>query len=69
MWKSVLETGKGESILQYYSEKYQKEWHHEQPSPSVFHLTEPTNWQTVSGEAVRIKGRQLIFLGEQSRKG
>lgn len=59
MWKSVLETGKGESILQYSSEKYQKEWHHEQPSPSVFHLTEPTNWQTVSGEAVRIKGRLL----------
>ena len=25
MWKSVLETGKGESILQHSSEKYQKE--------------------------------------------
>ncbi|EME3554263.1 LD-carboxypeptidase [Enterococcus faecium] len=59
MWKSVLETGKGESILQHSSEKYQKEWHHEQPSPSVFHLTEPINWQSVSGDVVRIKGRLL----------
>ncbi len=59
MWKSVLETGKGESILQHSSEKYQKEWHHEQPSASVFHLTEPTNWQSVSGDVVRIKGRLL----------
>lgn len=59
MWESVLKTREGESILQQPSEKYQKEWPHEHSSSSVFHLTEPTNWQSVSGDAVRMEGRLL----------
>lgn len=59
MWESVLKTREGESILQQSSEKYQKVWPHEHSSSSVFHLTEPTNWQSVSGDAVRMKGRLL----------
>ena len=39
MWQSVLSTKSGESVLQYSSAKYQKEWQHNNPSPCVFHLT------------------------------
>ncbi|WP_025027303.1 S66 family peptidase [Caldalkalibacillus mannanilyticus] len=59
MWQSVLSTRKGDSVLQYSSEKYQKEWNFDQPSPSVFYLTEPTYWKTVSNKSVSMKGRLL----------
>jgi muramoyltetrapeptide carboxypeptidase len=59
MWLSVLLTKAGDSIIQHSSEKYQKEWQHDNPSPCVFHLTEPTEWKTVSGVKVKAEGRLL----------
>lgn len=60
MWERVLLTKAGESITQYASTKYQKEWQFDNPSPCIFHLTEPTQWKALSNEEVAIKGR---FLG------
>ena len=57
MWENVLSTRVDESILQYSSDKFQKEWQHNNPSPSVFHLTEQTNWKTISNQKVQIEGR------------
>ncbi|WP_430788901.1 S66 family peptidase [Virgibacillus flavescens] len=59
MWEQVLSTEAGGSITQYSSEKYQKNWDHANPTPEVFHLTEPTEWKTLSGEAVLLEGRLL----------
>ncbi|MBP1948570.1 S66 family peptidase [Virgibacillus litoralis] len=59
MWEAVLTANDGESIIQHSSEKYQKEWDHENPSPHVFHLTEETVWKTISDEDVLVKGRLL----------
>jgi muramoyltetrapeptide carboxypeptidase len=59
MWQSVLSTNTGESIIQYSSAKYQKEWQHNNPSPYVFHLTEPTYWKTTSNNSVKVQGRLL----------
>ena len=58
-WEPVLSTQKGRSIIQTSSEKYQKEWQHENPSPCIYHLTEETEWKTISDEAVEIEGRIL----------
>ena len=59
MWQSVLSTKRGESIQQYSSEKYQKEWAHDQPTPYVFNLTEQTYWKTIQNTQVKIQGRLL----------
>ncbi|PYI55213.1 S66 family peptidase [Paenibacillus flagellatus] len=59
MWKAVLSTPAGESILQRSSPNYQKEWDHANASPCVFHLTEPTRWKTVSGNGASLRGRLL----------
>jgi muramoyltetrapeptide carboxypeptidase len=59
MWQSVLSTNTGESILQYSSNRYQKKWQHDNPSPCVFHLTEPTSWKTIGDQKVKIQGRLL----------
>ncbi|MBT2680478.1 LD-carboxypeptidase [Bacillus sp. ISL-35] len=59
MWQSVLSTKKGESTQQHSSEKYQKEWQHDQPTPYVFNLTEQTYWKTISNTEVKIQGRLL----------
>ncbi|MFC7371950.1 S66 peptidase family protein [Fictibacillus iocasae] len=59
MWRSVLSTKKGGSILQHSSKNYQKEWQYDKPSPYVFHLNEPTHWNTVSNQSVKIQGRLL----------
>ncbi|MBM7621147.1 muramoyltetrapeptide carboxypeptidase LdcA involved in peptidoglycan recycling [Bacillus tianshenii] len=59
MWRNVLATQKGNSIVQYSSEKFQKEWHHENPSPMIFHLTEETSWKSVAGGSVTMSGRLL----------
>lgn len=59
MWQSVLSTKTGESIIQYSSEKYQKEWKHSEPSPCVFHLTEQTYWKVIPGTNVTMQGRLL----------
>lgn len=59
MWESVLSTKIGSTITQYSSEKYQKKWQHDNPSPCVFHLTVETNWKTLSGKKVKAEGRIL----------
>ncbi|QFT87590.1 Microcin C7 self-immunity protein MccF [Bacillus sp. THAF10] len=59
MWEAVLSTQKGDSVLQHSSEKYQKEWQFDKPSPHVFHLTEKTEWQSISNEPVTMQGRLL----------
>lgn len=59
MWQSVLTTKAGESIVQHSSEFFQKEWDHTNPSPCVFHLTQPTAWKTVSGGNEKFQGRLL----------
>lgn len=59
MWKSVLSTATGGSVIQHSSEKYQQEWKHSDPSPCVFHLTEPTYWKVVGDQHVKIQGRVL----------
>jgi muramoyltetrapeptide carboxypeptidase len=59
MWESVLSTKMGESVLQNSSDKYQKEWSHNTPTPCVFNLTEQTNWKTVLKQRVKIQGRLL----------
>jgi muramoyltetrapeptide carboxypeptidase len=59
MWRSVLSTEAGGSTVQYSSEKYQKEWKHTDPSPCVFHLSEPTCWKSVEDADVTMKGRLL----------
>lgn len=59
MWETVLSTNSGESVLQHSSERYQKEWQHQNPSPCVFHLTEQTVWKTVENRKVKIQGRLL----------
>ncbi|KEZ53628.1 S66 family peptidase [Metabacillus indicus] len=59
MWETVLKTERGGKVTQTSSQKYQKEWQHENPTPHVYHLTEPTVWKTVSGQAEQVKGRLL----------
>ncbi|HZH61666.1 MAG TPA: S66 peptidase family protein [Metabacillus sp.] len=58
-WESVLKTKAGDSILQYSSIAFQKEWDHENPSPCIFHLTEKTVWKTISNKKEIISGRLL----------
>lgn len=59
MWKQVLMTQAGDSVEQQSSEKYQNEWSHENPTPVVYHLTEETEWKTVSGASEKVCGRLL----------
>lgn len=58
-WLDVLHTKTGEAITLMSSEKFQKEWDFENPTPVIFNLTEPTEWKTVSGEAEQFTGRLL----------
>jgi muramoyltetrapeptide carboxypeptidase len=58
-WLDVLKTKAGGSVEQESSRQYQKEWQHENPSPCVFHLTEPTSWKTASEMPERLEGRLL----------
>nr|WP_263323445.1 S66 peptidase family protein [Neobacillus sp. Marseille-Q6967] len=59
MWENVLTTKTNSSIQQQSSEKYQVKWQHDNPSPCVYHLTEPTYWKTTSNEKVKFEGRLL----------
>lgn len=59
MWQSVLSTRMGESILQHSSEKYQKEWQHDNPTPNIFNLTEQTYWKSTENKKVKVQGRLL----------
>lgn len=58
-WIEVLQTPAGGEINQDSSEFYQKKWEHENPSPTVFHLTEKTAWKTADGARVNMDGRLL----------
>ncbi|MBY9079253.1 LD-carboxypeptidase [Paenibacillus sp. HN-1] len=58
-WKDVLSTRMGESVLQHSSEKYQREWKRDEPSPCIFDLTEPASWKIVSEDKANIQGRLL----------
>jgi len=58
-WIEVLGTESGGEVEQFSSESFQKSWNHENPSPQVFHLTEKTEWKTVSGRDVTFNGRLL----------
>ncbi|MEH7225251.1 S66 peptidase family protein [Bacillus sp. JJ1566] len=59
MWQTVLSTKRGETVIQYSSEKYQKEWQHDNPTPHIFHLTEPTYWKSTGKTNIHLKGRLL----------
>ncbi|MGE6632170.1 S66 family peptidase [Bacillus sp. NPDC077027] len=59
MWEKVLSSSTKEAIIQDASVRYQKEWHHDNPTEHVFHLTESTVWRTVSSGRIQIKGRLL----------
>jgi muramoyltetrapeptide carboxypeptidase len=59
MWQSVLSTKTEGSVLQHSSAKYQREWQHNNPSPCIFHLSEPTFWHTASNNQAKIQGRLL----------
>ncbi|WLR42236.1 LD-carboxypeptidase [Bacillus carboniphilus] len=59
MWKTVLSTEVGSSVVQYSSPFYQKEWKHGNPTPVVFNLTEKTEWKTISCKEQSLKGRLL----------
>lgn len=58
-WLTTLGTKTGESIVQHSSRLYQKEWNFEEPTPCIFHLSEPTNWKTITGGPVHMEGRLL----------
>ncbi|MBT2569564.1 S66 peptidase family protein [Planococcus sp. ISL-110] len=58
-WLPVLKTEDGKTVTQSSSAHFQKEWNHSDPSPVVFHLTEPTRWKTVSGTDETFSGRLL----------
>lgn len=58
-WQDVLSTKAGDSVLQYSSEKFQKEWDFANPTPHIFHLTEATRWQAIPEQDVSIEGRLL----------
>ncbi|MFC5469789.1 S66 peptidase family protein [Cohnella suwonensis] len=58
-WRTALSTPAGGSFEQRSSPFYQKEWNHDHPSPCIFHLNEPTEWKTVSGEDAAFQGRLL----------
>ncbi|MFY0759790.1 S66 peptidase family protein [Metabacillus dongyingensis] len=59
MWENVLKTKSGESILQSSSSHYQNEWQHNNPTPHIFHLTQPTEWKTLSNRSEKAEGRLL----------
>jgi muramoyltetrapeptide carboxypeptidase len=59
MWEKVLSAKPGETITQTSSEKYQEKWNHEQATPCVFHLTEDTEWKTISNKSEKLHGRLL----------
>ncbi|AZN39342.1 S66 family peptidase [Paenibacillus albus] len=64
MWRPVLSTKAGGSVIQRSSSCYQKEWPMDS-GPSVFKLTEPTTWRTLltGGQQaegkLRLEGRLL----------
>ncbi|TWT28365.1 S66 peptidase family protein [Planomicrobium sp. CPCC 101110] len=58
-WLDVLKTKEGEKIVQESSPLFQRKWQHGNPSPVVFHLTEPTVWKTASNQPENFSGRLL----------
>lgn len=58
-WIDVLSTKSGGEVDQVSSELFQQKWEHQNPTPQVFHLTEKTEWKTVSGAETSFEGRLL----------
>lgn len=58
-WIDVLNTKERGEVVQFSSELYQKAWEHDNPTPYVFHLTEETEWKSVSSDELNLKGRLL----------
>ncbi|MDQ0352277.1 muramoyltetrapeptide carboxypeptidase LdcA involved in peptidoglycan recycling [Alkalibacillus filiformis] len=58
-WEDVLKTKQNETIKQYSSEQYQKEWDFNNPTYHIFHLTERTNWKVINGDSLHVEGRLL----------
>ncbi|WP_043934669.1 S66 family peptidase [Bacillus sp. EB01] len=59
MWETVLKTKNSGSVTQTSSKKFQLKWSHDTPTPCLFHLTEQTEWKSVSGGSERMAGRLL----------
>lgn len=59
MWQTVLSTASGQSVVQRSSLNYHQEVEGAEPSPFLFHLNTRTQWKTVSGDAVSLRGRLL----------
>ncbi|WP_172197298.1 S66 family peptidase [Saccharibacillus qingshengii] len=65
-WREALTTPAGGAVEQRSSESYQLEWKNRLPGEeeteddSVFNLTEPTVWKSVSGGDVGFNGRLLV---------
>lgn len=60
MWEDVLKVNERAAVTQYSSEKYQKKWNFEHPSPCIYDLTEPTKWKILGGqEKAAFNGRLL----------
>ncbi|QKS70033.1 LD-carboxypeptidase [Paenalkalicoccus suaedae] len=57
MWERVLMTPNGKTVSQRSSEHFQPEWQFDNPTPHIFHLTEPTEWKSIGGSSVQ--GRLL----------
>ncbi|MEK0312787.1 S66 family peptidase [Cohnella sp. 56] len=58
-WEHVLRAGLNAAVVQRSSDRYQATWDHPDPSPCVFHLTEPTVWKVVGGGRAEMRGRLL----------
>ena len=59
MWETVLSTKMDQSVLQFSSTHYQKEWPDIPTSSCVFNLSERTYWKTITNNKVKIQGRLL----------
>ncbi|MCS1351092.1 S66 peptidase family protein [Mechercharimyces sp. CAU 1602] len=59
MWEQALSTEVGSAIVQSSSSHFQTEWKHDISATSVFHLTEPTEWKSISPQPIHVAGRVL----------
>lgn len=57
MWENVLQTKKGEEIIQYSSNQYEKEW--DQIHLDTYYIKEEKKWKTVFNNPMIVEGRLL----------
>lgn len=58
-WLEVLGTKVNQTVQQFSSERYQKDWNFEEPTEMIFDLTHKTQWKLVSGTKKTLNGRLL----------